>query len=60
MEHLESMLKRNWLSDPEQLIPLLKDLSGDEHIPLIARNRRAFVEEAQEVASGQDLTSPEQ
>jgi len=38
MEQLESMLKRNWISDPKQLIPLLKDLSTDEHVPLIARN----------------------
>ncbi|MGH9905248.1 MAG: hypothetical protein ACRD8U_06635 [Pyrinomonadaceae bacterium] len=38
MEHLESMLKRNWLSDPQQLIPLLRDVSTDEHLPLIARN----------------------
>jgi len=38
MEHLESMLKRNWLSDPQQLIPLLKEISNDEHLPLIARN----------------------
>ena len=41
MEQLESMLKRNWLSDPKQLVPLLKDMSGDEHIPLIARNHAA-------------------
>jgi hypothetical protein len=38
MEQLESMLKRNWLSDPQQLIPLLKEISVDEHLPLIARN----------------------
>ncbi|MFN2492812.1 MAG: hypothetical protein ABR501_08015 [Pyrinomonadaceae bacterium] len=38
MELLESMLKRNALSDPTQLVPLLKDLSTDEHVPLIARN----------------------
>jgi len=38
MEHLESLMKRNWLSDPEQLIPLLKEISVDEHVPLIARN----------------------
>lgn len=41
MEGLESLLKRNGLSDPEQLLPLLKDLSTDEHIPLIARNHAA-------------------
>ena len=38
MEHLESLLKRNWLSDPQQLVPLLKEISIDEHLPLIARN----------------------
>lgn len=38
MEVMESMLKRNWLSDPKQLVPLLKEISTDEHIPLIARN----------------------
>jgi len=38
MEVMESMLKRNGFSDPVQLVPLLKDLSTDEHIPLIARN----------------------
>jgi hypothetical protein len=38
MEVMESMLKRNGFSDPQQLIPLLKDLSTDEHVPLIARN----------------------
>ena len=38
MELLESMLKRSALSDPQQLIPLLQDMSTDEHIPLIARN----------------------
>ena len=38
MEAMESLLKRNGLSDPQQLIPLLKDLSVDEHVPLNARN----------------------
>lgn len=38
MEYLESALKRNWLSDPQQLIPLLKEISTDDHLPLIARN----------------------
>jgi hypothetical protein len=38
MEVMESLLKRNGLSDPKQLLPFLKDLSTDEHIPLIARN----------------------
>ena len=38
MELMETLIKRNGLSDPKQLIPLLQDMSTDEHIPLIARN----------------------
>lgn len=38
MEGLESLLNRNGISDPKQLLPLLKDMSGDERVPLIARN----------------------
>jgi len=38
MEAMESLLKRDALSEPHQLIKLLQDLCTDEHIPLIARN----------------------
>ncbi len=38
METMETLLKRNGLSDPRQLLKLLQDLSTDEHVPLIARN----------------------
>ena len=38
MEVMESMLKRNAVSDPRQLLKLLQDISTDEHVPLIARN----------------------
>jgi len=38
MEAMESMIKRDALSDPRQLLKLLQDLSTDEHVPLIARN----------------------
>jgi hypothetical protein len=38
MEAMESMLKRNAVSDPRQLLKLLQDISTDEHVPLIARN----------------------
>jgi hypothetical protein len=38
MEVMESLIKRNGLSDPEQLLPLLQDMSTDERVPLIARN----------------------
>jgi len=38
MNALESLLKRTEISDPEQLLPFLRELSDDERIPLIARN----------------------
>ncbi len=38
LEGLESLLKRDAVSDPQQLVPLLKEISTDEHLPLIARN----------------------
>jgi hypothetical protein len=38
MELFESLLKRDGLSDPRQLLKLLQDMSTDEHTPLIARN----------------------
>jgi hypothetical protein len=38
MNELDSMVTRNELSDPQQLVPLLTELKTDEHIPLIARN----------------------
>lgn len=38
MEVMESLLTRDGLSDANQLVPLLQDMSTDEHIPLMARN----------------------
>jgi hypothetical protein len=38
LNQLESLYTRNGLSDPKQLVALLKELRTDEHIPLIARN----------------------
>jgi hypothetical protein len=38
MDEVERQVKRNGLSDPQQLVPLLNDISTDEHLPLIARN----------------------
>ena len=38
MEAMESMLKRNAVSDPRQLLKLLQDISTDDNVPLIARN----------------------
>ena len=36
---IESLQRRDGLSDPRQLVPLLTELKTDEHIPLIARNQ---------------------
>ena len=38
MNSLESMLKRDEISDPSQLLPFLSELSDDERLPLLARN----------------------
>ncbi len=38
MARLDSLLSRNGLSDPKQLIPLLREINTDERLPLIARN----------------------
>ena len=38
LDEFEQQVKRNGLSDPQQLVPLLNDISTDEHLPLIARN----------------------
>lgn len=39
MKRLEILVRRKELSDPAQLVPLLRDLSTDERLPLIARNQ---------------------
>jgi hypothetical protein len=38
LTQMETLLTRDGLSDPYQLVPLLNELKTDEHIPLIARN----------------------
>ena len=38
MDEMESLLKRGGLSDATQLVPLLNEITTDEHLPLIARN----------------------
>jgi hypothetical protein len=38
MDRLDQLLRSNGLSDAKQLIPLLRELSTDERVPLIARN----------------------
>jgi hypothetical protein len=39
LDALDSLIKRKEISDAAQMIPLLKELSVDERLPLIARNR---------------------
>jgi hypothetical protein len=38
LDSLDSLIRRNEISDAAQMIPLLNELSNDERIPLIARN----------------------
>lgn len=38
MDALDSMIKRGEISDAVQMLPLLRELAGDERLPLIARN----------------------
>ncbi len=38
LNEMETLLTRDGLSDPFQLVPLLNELRSDERIPLIARN----------------------
>ena len=39
LNRFDILLERNGLSDPTQLVPLLRELNVDERIPLIARNQ---------------------
>jgi hypothetical protein len=38
LDALDALMRRNEISDPVQMIPLLNELANDERIPLIARN----------------------
>jgi hypothetical protein len=38
MDQLEMMIDRNSISDAHQLVTLLREITTDEHLPLIARN----------------------
>ena len=39
INRLESLIARNYLSDARQLLPLLRELSEDERVPLVGRNQ---------------------
>jgi hypothetical protein len=45
MDTFDSYLRRNEISDPRQMLPLLTEISNDERIPLIARNHAAKLAE---------------
>lgn len=38
IDNLESLMRRNVISDSEQLLPFLREIGDDERLPLIARN----------------------
>lgn len=39
VDSFDSLLKRNEISDPHQMLPFLTAISNDERVPLIGRNR---------------------
>lgn len=41
MQQMDDYIRRNEISDPPHLIPLFRELSNDERIPLIARDHAA-------------------
>lgn len=43
MNTLESLIKRDEISDSEQMLPFLRELNDDERLPLIARNHAARI-----------------
>jgi hypothetical protein len=43
MDRLDSLLQRNEISDPTQMVPRLKEISNDERIPLLARNHASRI-----------------
>jgi hypothetical protein len=43
INRLQSLIDRNYLSDDQQLVPLLRELSEDERVPLVGRNQAARI-----------------
>jgi hypothetical protein len=41
INRLESLIERNYLSDTQQLLPLIRQLTEDERVPLVGRNQAA-------------------
>ena len=43
LNKLESLIDRNYLSDRQQLVPLVRELTEDERVPLVGRNHAARI-----------------
>ena len=43
INRLDSLINSNFLSDPHQLVPLLRQLAEDERVPLVGRNQAARI-----------------
>lgn len=43
VERLDSMMRRNEIADPPQMLPFLDEIKSDERLPLIARNHIAKI-----------------
>ena len=40
---LDSLINRDYLSDSQQLVPLIRELTEDERVPLVGRNQAARI-----------------
>jgi hypothetical protein len=43
LNRLETLIGNNYLSDKQQLIPLIRELTEDERVPLVGRNQAARI-----------------
>ncbi|HEX7313159.1 MAG TPA: hypothetical protein VF297_04535 [Pyrinomonadaceae bacterium] len=43
INRLDSLINRDYLSDSQQLIPLIRELTEDERVPLVGRNQAARI-----------------
>ena len=56
MDALDSLIRRNEISDPAQMVPFLQSLVDDERIPLIARNHAGKL--AKQIDKRKKMTGP--
>jgi hypothetical protein len=43
IDKLDSLIERDYLSDRQQLVPLIRELTEDERVPLVGRNQAARI-----------------